>query len=521
MVAVEERVSVLRSAAGGAGSRPGSGDSRRVRPRVVSVGAFRGVLALGEQGWVVDNDSEVRLLEALRGERGAKSRNWELRYVAAWHTKGLELNTVSVLCAVAAGGATHRSDTRGGITIMTPDRAGVFGGVDTHKDTHVAAAVDAAGRLLATAEFAADSRGYDQLAGWLQSWGAVGRVGVEGTGSYGAGLTRHLTAAGVEVVEVNRPNRQTRRRRAKTDTVDAETAARAALNGDATAVPKSADGCVEAIRTLSLARRSAVKARTVAANQINAVAVTAPEHLRDRLRGLKTPEMVKVCARWRLDAAGDPAARAAKRALRALASRHRALTAEIKGLDTELLALCERANPALLGTCGVGAEVASALLVAAGDNPQRMRSEASFAALCGASPIEASSGPRVRHRLNRGANRQANNALWRIAMVRLRFDERSIDYAARRRAEGKTRREIIRCLKRHIAREIYRLLTDPPQVPHGDSLRLQRTRRGLTIDAAAQALHTHTTRISALERGLYHNRDLAERYQQHLTQLAS
>ena len=191
MVAVEERVSVLRSAAGGAGKRPGSGDSRRVRPRVVSVGAFRGVLALGEQGWVVDNDAEVRLLEALRGERGAKSRNWELRYVAAWHTKGLELNTVSVLCAVAAGGGTHRSDTRGGITIMTPDRAGVFGGVDTHKDTHVAAAVDAAGRLLGTAEFAADSRGYDQLAGWLKSWGAVGRVGVEGTGSYGAGLTRH------------------------------------------------------------------------------------------------------------------------------------------------------------------------------------------------------------------------------------------------------------------------------------------------------------------------------------------
>ena len=150
-----------------------------------------------------------------------------------------------------------------------------------------------------------------------------------------------------------------------------------------------------------------------------------------------------------------------------------------------------------------------------------MRSEASFAALCGTSPIEASSGPRVRHRLNRGANRQANNALWRIAMVRLRFDERSIDYAARRRAEAKTRREIIRCPKRHIARETYRLLTDPPQVPHGDSLRLQRTRRGLTIDTAAQALHTHTTRISALERGLYHNRDLAERYQQHLTQLAS
>ena len=247
----------------------------------------------------------------------------------------------------------------------------------------------------------------------------MGRVGVEGTGSYGAGLTRHLAAAGVEVVEVNRPNRQTRRRRGKTDTVDAETAARAALNGDATAVPKSADGCVEAIRTLSLARRSAVKARTVAANQINAVAVTAPEHLRDRLRGLKTPEMVKVCARWRLDAAGDPAARAAKRALRALASRHRALTAEIEGLDTELLALCERANPALLGTCGVGAEVASALLRhPPGTTPSGCAAKRRSPRSAGPAPIEASSGPRVRHRLNRGANRQANNALWRIAMVR-------------------------------------------------------------------------------------------------------
>ena len=331
---------------------------------------------------------------------------------------------------------------------MTPDRAEIFGGVDTHKQVHVAAAVDAAGRLLGTAEFAADSRGYDQLAGWLESWGAVGRVGVEGTGSYGAGLTRHLTAVGVEVVEVNRPNRQTRRRRGKTDTVDAETAARAALNGDATAVPKSADGCVEAIRTLSVARRSAVKARTVAANQINAVAVTAPEHLRDRLRGLNTPEMIKICARWRIGAGGAPAAGAAKRAMRALARRHQALTAEIDELDTELLALCEQANPALLGACGVGAETAAALLTAAGDNPERMRSEAAFAALCGTSPIEASSGPRTRHRLNRGGNRQANKALWRIAMVRLRVHQQSIDYAARRHAQASTRRETIRCLKR-------------------------------------------------------------------------
>ena len=404
---------------------------------------------------------------------------------------------------------------------MTPDRAGVFGGVDTHKQVHVAAAVDAAGRLLATAEFDAAPDGYGELAGWLQSWGAVCRVGVEGTGSYGAGLARHLAAAGVEVVEVNRPNRQTRRRRGKSDTVDAEAAARAALSGEAAAVPKSGDGCVEAIRTLSVARRSAVKARTVAANQIDAVAVTAPEQVKDLLRGLNTPEMIKTCARWRIGAGGAPAAGAAKRALRALARRHRALTAEIDELDAELLALCEQANPALLGACGVGAETAAALLTAAGDNPERMRSEASFAALCGASPIEASSGPRTRHRLNRGGNRQANKALWRIAMVRLRVHQQSIDYAARRHAQGSTRRETIRCLKRHIAREIYRLLTHPPQVPHGADLRRHRNQHGLTLDTAAQALHTHTTRISALERGLYHNRDLAERYQQHLAQITT
>lgn len=394
----------------------------------------------------------------------------------------------------------------------------VFGGVDTHKHIHVAAAVDTAGRLLGTADFEADPRGYEQLARWLDSWGSVRRVGIEGTGSYGAGLARHLAAVGTEVVEVNRPNRQTRRRRGKTDTVDAEAAARGALSGDATAVPKSADGVVEAIRVLSASRRSAVKARTVAANQINALAGTAPEHLKSRLRGLNTSEMVKVCARWRPDLAGDPAASAAKRALRALASRHRALTAEIDSLDAELLTLCEQANPALLGAVGVGTDVASALLVAAGDNPERMRNEASFAALCGASPIQASSGHTVRHRLNRGGNRHANNALWRIATVRMRTDERTIDYARRRQAQGKTRREIIRCLERHIAREIYRLLTAPPEVPHGADLRHQRHQARITLTTAADALNTHPTRISALERGTQHNHPLATRYQNWLTQ---
>ena len=401
---------------------------------------------------------------------------------------------------------------------MTQDHPAVFGGVDTHKHTHVAAVLDGAGRVLGSAAFDADTAGYTALLGWLGGHGSVERVGVEGTGSYGAGLARHLAAAGVDVVDVNRPNRQMRRRRGKTDTVDAEAAARAALNGSAAVVPKSADGCVEAIRTLRVARRSAVKARTVAANQIDAVVVTAPEPVKDRLRALNTARTVEACARMRPGTDGDLVRAAAKRALRSLARRHQALTAEIKHLDAELRRLCERANPALLGACGVGAETAAALLVAAGDNPERLRSEASFAALCGTSPIEASSGRTVRHRLNRGGNRQANNALWRIAMVRLRVDERSIAYAARLTAEGKTRREILRCLKRHIAREVYKLIIDPPDVAHGADLRRHRTQRGLTIHQTARALGAAPNRISELERGIIHNRDLAERYQRHLAQ---
>ena len=394
----------------------------------------------------------------------------------------------------------------GGIAVVTSDRAEVFGGVDTHKHICVAAAVDGAGRLLGTAEF---------VAGWVECGGPVLRVGVEGTGSYGAGVARRLAAADVEAVEAMRPNRQTRRRKGKSDTVDA---ARVALGGDASVVAESADGCVEAIRAVGVARRSAVTARTVAPNQINAAAVGAPEGLQDQLKGLTTSELVKVCARLRPGTNSEPVTSATKKALRTPARRHQAPTADTADPHSELRCLCEQANPALLSACGVGVEVASSLLIAAGDNPEQMRSEASVAALCATSPIEASSGACRRHRLNRGANRCANNALWRIAMIRLRVDQKSIDYAARRTAEGKTRREILRCPKRHTAHKIYKLLTDPPEVPRGADLRQHRTQNGLTIQAVAAALNTAPTPISELERSLHHNRDLAQRYQQHLAQ---
>ena len=394
---------------------------------------------------------------------------------------------------------------------MPDEQRIVIGGVDTHREPHTAAAIDSAGRLLDTASFPATRSGYEQLLGWLRGLGGVERVGVEGTSSYGAGLARHLAAENLTVIEVLRPKRRARRGH-KSDPADAEAAARAVLSGEATACAKSADGPVEAIRMLRAAPRS--RPRTAAVNQLKGLLVTAPEQVAAPLRGLRTAALVDACARLRPDPGRGEAAAAAKRSLRVLAARWRALSAEISELAAEIARLCAQAAPALLAAPGVGPQVAAALLVAAGDNPDRLRSEASFAALCGASPIEASSGRTVRHRLNRGGDPQANNALWRIATVRLRSDERTQAYAARRRAEGKTNREILRCLKRHIAREVHRLLTDPPEVPHGADLRRRRTEHGLTLDAAA-------SRLSALERGLHHDRRLAERYQQHLAEIAA
>ncbi len=278
----------------------------------------------------------------------------------------------------------------------------VIGGVDTHKDVHVAAVIDARGQILATASFAATAKGYRQLLGWLRSFGELAMVGVEGTGAYGAGLARLLAAEGARVVEVNRPNRQARRRRGKSDTADAEAAARAVLSGEASGTPKSADGGAEALRALRVARRSAVKARTQAGNQIGDLIVTAPQELRDKLTGLGAGRRVAACTALRPGATLDPVA-ATKRSLRLLARRHQMLSAEIDELDAAIAAACADANRALLSARGVGPDVASALLVAAGDNPERMQTEGSFAALCGVSPVEASSGKITRHRLNREA----------------------------------------------------------------------------------------------------------------------
>jgi transposase len=387
----------------------------------------------------------------------------------------------------------------------------VTGGVDTHKDVHVAAVVDAQGRILETAEFATSVAGCRRLLAWMQSFGEVDRVGVEGTGAYGAGLSRYLRGVGVTIVEVNRPNRQMRRRRGKSDAVDAEAAARAALNGEAAVIPKTKDSLIESIRVLRVAFTSARNSRTRVANQVRDLIVTAPDQIRRALDPLTTAERVERCARFR---PGDPAdpAEATRLALRTLSRRYEALTEEMGELTRTLDDLTTQANPALRSTRGVGTDVAAILLVAAGDNPERLTSEAAFAALCGVAPVQASSGKTHRHRLNRSGNRQANHALWRIAMVRLTCDPRTKAYVERRTAEGKSRREIMRCLKRYIAREVFALLTNPQVVPNGQDLREARTRCALSLRVVAEALGTSISTISRLELGRTHDAQFAIRY---------
>jgi transposase len=346
---------------------------------------------------------------------------------------------------------TERPDT--GVAVIL--------GVDTHLEFHVAVAIDHLGRRLGETSVPTTAKGYERLLRWAEAFGPVRCAGVEGTSSYGSGLARHLRTRSIEVLEVERPRhrrRSSRRNRQKSDSSDAEAAARAVLAGEASGVPKSADGTVEMIRTLRAARSSAVKARTQAANQLQGMRATAPEQLRRRLRGLSTKELVSVAARFRLGDDPRDVPTATRFALRSVARRYEALSEEITELEAHLERLVGQVAPELVSLPGIGTDNAATLLIVAGDNPQRLGSEASFANLCGVSPIEASSGKVVRHRLNRGGKREANRALYMICLARMRRDHRTQEYVARRTQEGKSKREIIRCLKRYVAREVYRVL---------------------------------------------------------------
>jgi hypothetical protein len=352
----------------------------------------------------------------------------------------------------------------------------VVAGVDTHLDLHHAAVISVSGELLGTRSFATTRAGYRAMLAWLRGHGEVIRAGVEQTGTYGAGLTRHLALAGIPVLEVTGPDRSERRAKGKDDTLDAISAARAALSGKRVSVAKDRAGQVEALRVLRTTRKTAVKCRRATLQQLRNTITASPEEVRDQVRNLTRMQLLRTCAAWRPDqlAFRDPAV-ATKIALKSLARRLLELGDEIAELDRLIAPLVQELAPNLLEKEGVGIENAGELLVTAGDNPERLRSEAGFSMLCAASPIPASSGKTVRHRLNPGGNRQANSALHMIVVCRMRNDQRTRDYVARRLAEGKTKREIMRCLKRYIAREIYHALTQPAASAPAESETLART----------------------------------------------
>ncbi|WP_434097021.1 IS110 family transposase [Streptomyces mirabilis] len=336
-------------------------------------------------------------------------------------------------------------------------------GVDTHRDAHVAAVLSVTGAVLATGEFPAAAAGYRDLLKWARKLGTVRRAGVEGTGSFGASLSRSLLAQGIDVFDVNRMDRADRRQRGKSDPLDAQNAARAVLSGRARARAKAGDGPVQIARMYKLTKASAVKARTQAINQLKSVLITADPALREELVGLGNTELFRACARFTHvsghEEGGEAGVLQATRVtLGLLACRIGQLSEQIRDVDARLARLVKCHAPQLLDVVGIGPDTAVALLITVGDNPERLDSEASFAALCGVSPVERSSGRRQYRRLNRGGDRQANAALHRIVFTRLRVDPRTQDYYERRIKEGKTRREIVRCLKRYAAREVFHLV---------------------------------------------------------------
>ncbi|MFF0457759.1 IS110 family transposase [Nocardia africana] len=342
----------------------------------------------------------------------------------------------------------------------------VYVGVDTHTDTHHVAIVNEHGKKLADREFPTTAAGYTGIKRWITSFGQVMRIGIEGTGSYGVALARHLHSRGHDVAEVPRPNRRLRRAHGKTATIDAYAAARRLLDESGVTAPKLRNSTVEAVRALRVARHSAVKATTAALNALRGLITTCPEELRSHLRALSRAKLVATCAAFRPDPArlGDPV-QATKLAMRSLATRVRESQEQSDQLERHLRKVLEQVAPNTLSVLALGPDTAAALVISIGDNHDRLTGEAAFARLCGVAPIPASSGKTTRHRLHRGGDRQANQALHVAVIVRLRYDQRTKEYAARRTAEGKTKPEIIRCLKRYLAREVFQALRADLRAP--------------------------------------------------------
>jgi hypothetical protein len=356
---------------------------------------------------------------------------------------------------------------------MLAERVDHVVGVDTHRDSHSAAIVVArTGEVRLDRTIRADAFGYKRLLRFARMHATGRRVwAIESSGSYGAGLTSFLLAHGEWVVEVDRPARPARRNGAKSDGLDAIRAAHEALGREHLAQPRRR-GDREAIRVLLVTRRGAMRARTKAINHLKALIVTAREELRHQLRNLPTDELVNRCARLRTLPSHSDEHRATVIALRHTARRVLMLETEANDLETELERLVKRAVPMLLDEIGVG-PISAAQLYCSWSHPGRLRNDGAFAMLGGSAPIPASSGQTVRYRLNRGGDRQLNCALHTIVLTRLKHDPATRAYAARRAAEGKTPREIKRCLKRYVARHLFRVLEAAGPSPHTE--RPQRT----------------------------------------------
>lgn len=346
------------------------------------------------------------------------------------------------------------------ITPITAQARVVIAGVDTHADTHNVSVVGLDGRLVDNDEFPATLAGYQRLLDWVAGFGIIEAFGIELTGSYGAGLTRFVQQQGVRVVEVDIPHPSVRAKKGKDDRIDSEEAARKVLSGQATTIPKDTTGPVEAIRQWKIARDSAVKSRTIALQNIRDLLVTAPAVLRESVRQLRSLQATAkhfAACRPDLTRQHDPV-QAAKAALRALGRRTVFLTEEIKDADAAMDTLVKEIAPTLLSLDRVGTQHAAQLLITAGSTPNRIRSEAAFARLCGVAPVPASSGKTTRMRLHRGGDRQANRALYLIVINRLGGHQPTKDYLARRTANGHDKRDTIRALKRYLVREIFKAL---------------------------------------------------------------
>jgi transposase len=330
-------------------------------------------------------------------------------------------------------------------------------GVDTHKRTHSIAVLDRSGGIQFRSTDTTDPAGLDRLIVAARQHAPGRRLwAIEQTGSYGSTLTVTLGEEGEEVVEIDRPARPARKNGAKDDDLDAVRAAREALGREHLAHPR-ARGSREALRVLVATRRAAVLARVAAVCQLKSLVVSAPVELRESLRGLSTTELIRSCARLHRMARHDDERRGTVLALRSTARRIEFLTEEVEEIASELERLVRATHPELLELPGVGVLVAAQLLVS-WSHPGRLRSEAAFAAMAGASPVPASSGEIIRHRLNRSGDRQLNRALHNIVLSRMRFDPSTRAYVVRRQGEGRSKREIQRCLKRSVARQLFRFL---------------------------------------------------------------